>query len=448
MDLTAIRDLGVILGILILNGFFSLSEMAIVSSRKERLKALMGDEKKNQRKALVAVERPARYLSTVQIGITLIGILAGAFGGTTLSKPLGQTLNQWGIASPLAEGLSVALVVVGITIFSIVIGELVPKRIALSNPELITLRIIAPLEWVAFLFNPLVIFLSRTSDLLLKLFKIQERGNTSITEEELKIILLEGERAGIVRSDERTMVEGVFYLGDRPVETFMTHRSELRWLDLRATAEEAKDLALQGTANQFFPIVDGNLDNVVGIVSGYDILKTLLANRWTGIKPLMKKPTFVPATMSALKAFDAFKRGEAQYLLVMDEYGGLAGTLFIRDLIEEIVGELSSVNRDGEEVILRQDGTYLLGGMVNIDDVGKLFHISDFFKEHREYHTLAGFILEIAGEIPKTGEIYRWKDFQFEIMDMDGNRIDKVLITPPPKDKGKDSESTAQSCKG
>jgi putative hemolysin len=446
MDLTALRDMGVILGILILNGFFSLSEMAIVSSRRERLKALMADEKKNQRKALAAVEQPSRYLSTVQIGITLIGIFAGAFGGTTLSKPLGETLNHWGIAKALAEGLSVALVVVGITLFSIVIGELVPKRIALSNPEMITIRVIPLLEWVALLFNPVVILLSRTSGLLLKLFKIQERTEASITEEELKIILLEGERAGIVRSEERTMVEGVFYLGDRPVETFMTHRSELRWLDLGATAEEAKALALRGNGNQYFPIVNGNLDNVVGIVSSYDILKTLLANQWKSVKGLMKKPTFVPATMSALKAFGAFKRGEAQYLLVMDEYGGLAGTVFIRDLIEEIVGELSSVNRDGEEIILRQDGTYLLGGMVNIDDVGKLFHISDFFKEHREYHTLAGFILEIAGEIPKTGEIYRWKNFQFEIMDMDGNRIDKVLITAPPK--AKDSESTAQSGEG
>ncbi len=448
MDLTALRDTGVILGILVLNGFFSLSEMAIVSSRKERLRAMVVEEKKNQRKALTAVERPARYLSTVQIGITLIGILAGAFGGTTLSKPLEETLNHWGIPGSWANGLSVAIVVVGITFFSILIGELVPKRIALSNPELITIRIIPLLEWVALLFNPIVIFLSRTSGLLLKLFKIHERTETSITEEELKIILLEGERAGIVRSDERTMVEGVFYLGDRPVETFMTHRSELQWLELYTTAEEAKNLAIQSKGNQYFPIVDGNLDNVVGIVSSYDILKALVANRWTGIKGLMKKPVFVPATMSALKAFEAFKKGEAQYLLVMDEYGGLAGTLFIRDLIEEIVGELSSVNRDGEEIILRQDGTYLLGGMVNIDDVGKLFHISDYFKEHREYHTLAGFILEIAGEIPKTGEIYRWKDFQFEIMDMDGNRIDKILITPPSKTKGKDSEPTAQTGEG
>ncbi len=434
MDDPPLREFLVLLGLILVNGFFSLSEMSIVSSRKARLKAQAAAGKRSYRKALAAAERPARFLSTIQIAITLIGILAGAFGGATLSEPLGRLLAGAPLLAPYADALSVGIVVLGITFFSIVLGELVPKQAALANPEATAAAVVPVLELFAVLFKPAVIFLSRSTGAVLKLLRIREAAGHSITEEELRMALMEGEKSGIVQKQERSMVEGVFYLGDRPVETFMAHRSELLWLDLGAGPEAAKDAAIGSKHQTFFPVADGGLDEVVGIVSAVDILSALLEKRWKGLRAIMKKPCFVPGTMSALKAFEAFKRTGDHYLLVMDEYGGLAGALSIRDLIEEIVGELSTPDRDSEDIIKREDGSYLVGGMVNIDEIAEVLALKHLLGSHHEYHTLAGFILELAGAIPRTGETYERGGFRFEIVDMDGNRIDKVIIRGPAAD--------------
>jgi putative hemolysin len=256
-----------------------------------------------------------------------------------------------------------------------------------------------------------------------------------MTEDELRIALLEGEKSGIVESEERTMVEGVFYLGDRAVGTFMTHRSEIRWLDINAGSEEARLAAEAGDDQRYFPVADGELDEVSGAVSVEDILIALLPPEpaspasWPGLKALMKTPYFVPETMPAIKAFEAFKKAGADYLFVMDEYGGFAGILTVHNLIEEIVGQLSASRDGGEEILEQEDGTWLADGSVNIDDAARALSLSNPGGEHGDYHTLAGFILDLAGEIPKTGAHFDYHGYRFKIVDMDGNRIDKVMIS-------------------
>jgi putative hemolysin len=241
---------------------------------------------------------------------------------------------------------------------------------------------------------------------------------------------MEGEKSGIVESKERTMVEGVFYLGDRPVGTFMTHRSDIKWLEINTAGEELRRAVKEFPSQRYFPVATESLDEVVGLVSVEDILTALLEPPWKGLKSIMAPPCFIPETMSALKAFEVFKREDTDFLCVMDEYGGFAGALSVRDLVEEIVGELSGPSSGGEEILPQKDGTFLADGSVNIDEIVKVLSLSGLPGEHQEYHTLAGFILRLAGEIPRTGECFEWQGRRFKIVDMDGNRIDKVLIYP------------------
>jgi putative hemolysin len=250
-----------------------------------------------------------------------------------------------------------------------------------------------------------------------------------VTEDDVRTVLIEGEKSGAVESEERKMAEGVFYLGDRPVEAFMTHRSEIEWLDIDCDAETAKKTAVEYTSQRYFPVARETLDEIVGIVSVEDILLTLLENRWDGIGAITKKARFLPETMTALKAFEAFKHHDENYICVMDEYGGFAGSLTLHDLLEAIVGELSSSASDEEPVLQQPDGTWLADGNINIDDLAEKIGIPVTEDEHKEYHTLAGYILSMAEEIPKTGAEFTSAGFAFKIVDMDGNRIDKVWIT-------------------
>jgi putative hemolysin len=264
--------------------------------------------------------------------------------------------------------------------------------------------------------------------------KITSRSaSRGMTEDELRLALLEGEKSGIVERAERSMVEGVFYLGDKPVGTFMTHRSEIRWLDINAGEDEALKIAESEGGQRNFPVADGELDKVSGAVSAEDILKALLPSRsgqkWQGLKAIMRLPYFVPETMPAIKAFEAFKKADADYLFVMDEYGGFSGMLTVRNLIEEIVGQLSTNMSGDDEIIKQEDGSYLADGSLNIDDAAKALDLSSLSSDHGEYHTLAGFILDLAGEIPRTGAHFDYSGYRFTVVDMDGNRIDKIMIT-------------------
>jgi putative hemolysin len=261
--------------------------------------------------------------------------------------------------------------------------------------------------------------------------KIFSAGSSKgeMTEEELHLALLEGEKSGVVESKERTMVEGVFHLGDKPVSAFMTHRSEIQWLDINSSAEDSRRAAESSPRQIWFPVAEGELDEVAGAVSARDIFRALLDDPWPGLKSIMRPPYFVPETMSALKAFEAFKKADASDLFVMDEYGGFAGILTIRNLIEEIVGELSASGKEEEAIVKQEDGTWLADGGVSIDDAAKELGLECLVDEQNEYHTLAGFILYLAEEIPKTGACFDYEGFRFKVVDLDNNRIDKILIS-------------------
>jgi putative hemolysin len=274
------------------------------------------------------------------------------------------------------------------------------------------------------------------TEFIKKIFSSLSRRN--MTEEDLRQVLLEGEKSGVVESEERTMVERVFYLGDRPVSAFMTHRSEIRWLDLEALREEARDAAENSGNQLYIPVVDGNLDNVTGIVPVQVIWKSLLDDPWPGLRFIMRPPYLIPETMTALKAFEAFKKADALCLFVMDEYGGFAGLLTVRNLIEEIVGELSASDDEEETIVKQAGGTWLSGGGVSVDEAARELGLERLGGGHSEYHTLAGFILELAGEIPRAGSSFDYSGYRFTILSLDGNRIGKVGISAIAADTGKD----------
>ena len=262
----------------------------------------------------------------------------------------------------------------------------------------------------------------------------RKSSHQGITEAELRHALLEGEKSGVVESEERTMVEGVFYLGDRPVSAFMTHRSEIKWLDLDAGPEEVRNAAEHAGNQSLLPVAQGDLDEVTGAVSVQDIWRSLLDDPWPGLKSIMRSPYFIPETMSALKAFEAFKKAEAASLFVMDEYGGFAGILTVRNLIEEIVGELSASSKEEETIVKQDDGTWLADGGVSVDDAAQELGLARLGGDHQEYHTLAGFILDLAGEIPRPGASFDYNGYRFKILEMDNNRIDKIAVSLIPAD--------------
>ncbi|MDR2901115.1 MAG: hemolysin family protein [Treponema sp.] len=439
MEDPPLSNILIILGLIAVGGLFSFSEMAVISARKSRLRGKAdGDEKKYQ-KTLALLEKRSVLLPALQIAITAVCVFIGILGYLSFAAPLENLLISKGFSSFSADVLSIIIVIVLLIIFYVIFGEIIPKQAALSNPEKTCLHMASFLSVLLFLLTPpafLFAFVSRT---ILSLFKIKAIREYTITEDELKSALDEGEKSGIVESEERTMVEGVFYLGDRPVANFMTHRSDIEWLDIDADLEEIKETAIRAKDQAYLPVASESLDKVIGVVLIQDIFIVLLENSWTGLENLVKPASIVPETMSALKAFESFKKGDDDYLFVMDEYGGFAGALSSRDLTEEIVGELSSRPEEEEEIIKQDDGSYLVDGITSIDDIAEILSITDLVGDSTNssasgsarYHTLAGLILEIAGEIPHTGEVFEWNRFKFKVVDMDGNRIDKVIVYPP-----------------
>ncbi|GHV76854.1 hypothetical protein AGMMS49942_16750 [Spirochaetia bacterium] len=403
-----------ILLLLVLSVIFTLAENALVSSRKSRLQA------KGYRRALRAAENPDALLTALRVGVILANVFAGALGGI-----LGVRM-----AASAHFIIPAFITALAFTILLVLLRNALARPIARAAPESILVHTLPLIRLLSILFAPLIFIALRSSALALHILKVSPLSGQGMTEDELKFALAEGEKSGIVESEERTMVEGVFYLGDRPVGTFMTHRSEIQWLDINADAEKVREMAVEYRAQQFFPVASGTLDEIAGVVSVQDILLAFMNETWRGLQSLMSPPHFVPETMSSIRAFEAFKRGESNFLLVIDEYGGFAGVLSVRDLIEEIVGELSA-KAAGDDVILAQDdGSYLVDGSVNIDDIAKILPIAGFPGAPQEYHTLAGFILELAGEIPRTGAVFDRQGYRFKVVGMDGNRIDKLLIEP------------------
>ncbi|MDR1058626.1 MAG: hemolysin family protein [Treponema sp.] len=415
-----------LLFLILASAFLTLLKTALACSRRSRLQALAEEGKHAYGKVLKVFERLGRYLSALRIGIIFLELLTGVLAALGLPESM-RSLFAGGMgALPAVE---VLIFTAGLLAVFYLLGEVIPRTIGRSAPEAVAAAFLPCITIMGVLTFPLVTLGAWISGLAEKALPRGGPGNSGITEDELKMALKEGEKSGIVESEERTMVEGVFYLGDRPAGTFMIHRSELRWLDINAGAGEARTAAEGKGENRIIPVVEGGLDGVAGAVSVEDLLMALLDGSWPGLRALMKPPFFIPETMPALKAFEAFKKAEANEVFVMDEYGGFAGILSIRNLIGEIVGELSSPRNREEAIILQEDGAWLADGSLNIDNAAGALGLHGLGGEHGEYHTLAGFILDLAGEIPKTGAFFDYHGFRFRIAGMDGNRIDKVHIS-------------------
>jgi putative hemolysin len=413
--------------LLLLNGLFVMSEMAVVSSRKARLQQQSIEGDKRAGRALKLAQHPTAFLSTVQIGITLIGVLLGAVGGKTLSTPLAALLSTWPAVAGYAESLAFGIVVVIITSLSLVVGELIPKRLALHSPERVASSIAGPMHFLSRVFTPLVWALGKITDAAIKLMGIKPTNEPPVTEEEIQLLIDQGTEAGVIQESEQDMVEGVFSLSDSRVYSLMTPRTEITWLDIKDTPEEIRNKITQSPYSRF-PVCQDSLDAVLGIVKARDLLSLPgLSSEGFKLKDRLRPAFYIPETMLASRALEIFKEKNAELMLVIDEFGSLQGLLTLNDIIEEIVGDI-----DVEaQATQRQDGSWLLDGLLPVDDFKEIFKV-DKLPHEAEYESLSGFVMMSLGRVPQAADHFEWNGLRFEVMDMDGRRVDKVLVTTLP----------------
>lgn len=415
----------IILGLIFLNGVFAMSEMALISSRKVRLEneAKRGDKKAG--KALALASNPDKFLSAVQIGITSIGILTGFFSGASIVHWLSAQLATVPFLAGSADTLAVVTVVIVVTFLSLVLGELVPKRIAMSHPERYAKAVAGPMLFVSKIGIPFIWLLSASTNAVLKLFGVSPTPTGKVTEEEIKAILQEGTDDGEIKEVEHDIVERVFNLSDRDVNTLMTHRNDLVWLDVEDSVDEIRK-TIQERVYNVYPVASEQLDEIVGVV----LLKEFFAdfkNEDFNLRDYIRPAQFVPETMSAYNVLELFRQSQQFYALITDEFGSIQGMLTINDLTEALVGNFIEPDEHEEQIIEREDGSWLVDGQYSFYDFLAFFDMEDLYQEH-DYNTLSGLILDILERIPAEAEKLRWKDFEMEIMDMDAARIDKVLV--------------------
>ena len=437
MNITS--EILIIIAIIFVNALFVLSEMSVASSRKVRLQQRINDGDKRANTVLHLIENPNLFLATVQIGITLVGVLVGVVGGATLSAPLSGWLASIPSLTPYAEELALTIVVIGITFVSIVLGELVPKRIALHNPERIAAMLAGPMIFVSMLFKPFVWILGKITDFILKLLGIEPGNEPPVTEEEIQLLIDQGTQAGVFEESEQDMVEGVFSLADQRVYSLMTPRPDIVWLDVADSIEEIRQKLAESNFSRF-PVRQGSLDAIVGIVKARDLLVQSLNNEPIILKNLLKPAFFVPETMFASRALEVLKEKGTDMLLVIDEFGALQGLLTINDILEEIVGAMEI---EEPQAMQRQDGSWLLDGMLEVDEFKEIFQLP-ILPHEDEYETLSGFVMVSLGRVPQPTDRFEWHGLKFEVMDMDGRRVDKVLVTTLPQRPATPEESNGK----
>jgi putative hemolysin len=420
----------VILLLIVLNGLFALSEIAVVSARKIRLEQLSAQGDQQARVALELANEPNQILSTVQIGITLIGIFAGAYGGANLAERLATLLQHVPFLAAQSQAIALTLVVLSITYLSLVIGELVPKRLGLSSPEKIARLVAFPLRWLSIGVAPVVHLLSFSTDLVLRLLGAENAATEPlVTEEEIKILIQQGTEAGMFEEAEQDMVEQVLRLSDRRVSTLMTTRPEIIWLDLEDSAEINRQKIITSNYTRF-PVCQGGLDEVLGIVPVNNLLADCFANRPFDLTSSLRQPLFVPESTRGLKVLELFQQSGNHIALVVDEYGVIQGLVTITDILEAIIGDLPALDQpDAPQIMQREDGSWLVDGILLIEDFKEVFQIEELPGEKEgNYHTLGGFIITHLGKIPIATDNFEWEKLRFEVVDMDGNRVDKVLV--------------------
>lgn len=414
----------IILGLILLNGLFSMAEIALVSARKARLEAQANKGDARAKEALKLASHPDTFLSTVQIGITLIGILTGIYSGEKLKTGLVNWLTRFESVREYSNGIATAIIVIIITYFSLVLGELVPKRLGLSRPETIAKLVAGPMRFVTIITYPFIWLLTKSTYVIVKIFNIRTRDN-EVTEEEIKAIIIEGTEQGTIEEAEQEIIERVFHLSDRNITSLMTHRSDIVWFELNDTEDSIREKIVQDP-HSVYPICDGDLDNIKGMVSLKDLY---VSSDHKKFKEIMRSPLFVPENITAYKLLERFKNEHINSCFIVDEYGTLQGMVTLNDILQAIVGGISPPDVDDYEVVEREDGTYLVDAQIPFYNFLSRFEKAEWMTDvDQEFDTLAGFILHQLERIPHTGDKLEWRGFQFEIVDMDAQRIDKVLL--------------------
>ena len=434
-------DVVILLGLILLNALFVMAEIALVSARKPRLESMAERGDKKARNALDLSHNPEIFLSTVQIGITLIAIFTGVYSGERFSGYLVPFFDGIAVLKPYAQTISTTLIVIMVTYLSIVFGELIPKRIALINAESIAKTAAQPMRVFGKLTHPFVWLLNKTSNLFFKVFNIRSKREDSVTEEEIKAIISEGTESGSVEAEEKEMIERIFHLGDRNITSLMTHRSDIVWFDVHATEDKIREKIFQ-EPHSFYPICDGEIDAIKGVVSLKDMY---LNDDFTLFKDLMKPAIFVPDNNTAYQVMAKFKESKFHVVFIVDEYGSLRGMITLNDILEAIVGDMPDTAEADYAILQREDGTYLVDAQIPFYEFLSYFSRTEWLtEEDLDFDTLAGCILHELEHIPQTGEKLKWKGFQFEIIDMDGHRIDKVLVTPSQEIKDEMEEEAVE----
>jgi len=419
-------DLCIIFALVMLNGVFAMSELAIVSSRRARLQAMAKDGRSGAQTALDLAADPGRFLSTVQIGITLIGILAGAYSGASLGGPVGQRLAMLGVEPAMAQTLGFALVIVLTTYASLVIGELVPKQLALRNPERVAVRVALPMRWLATFTAPLVWLMDRTSALIFRLMRLSRNPQSRVTAEELHMLVAEATKSGVIEESERAIISGVVRLADRPVREVMTPRTEVDWIEASSSPNEIRE-ALLATPHTRLPVAEGSVDEIIGVVQARDIVSALFEGRSLDLRALMRDAPIVPDQVDAMDALEALRESDVPMALVHDEYGHFEGIMTPLDLLIAITGEFVSDQEVGTDpaFVERDDGSWLFSGSLSADNMAEKMGID--LPDDRDYATVAGFALSVFKHLPTTGELFEKDGWRFEVVDMDGRKIDKLL---------------------
>jgi putative hemolysin len=426
-------DFLLILVLILLNGVFSMSELAIVSARRARLQQWAEAGRTRARTALGLANQPGPFLSTVQVGITTVGILSGALGEAVLAGDLAVHLAALPGIGPHSHTIALALIVVVIAYLSVVVGELVPKRLALLNPEGIAAAVARPMQLLSEMTSPLVQLLNWSSELILKLLGAKPSSEPPVTEEEIKVLMEQGTEAGIFDASEKTLVANILRLDEQRATDIMTPRMYILFLDLEGSTEENRERIIASPYSRL-PVCRGGLDNVLGIVYAKHLLARQLAGQPLDLAAAVQPPLYVPDTLSPNQLLETFKKTQQHLALIVDEYGEIQGLVTMNDVMEAIVGDIPSAEQPTEmDAVRREDGSWLLDGMLSLEKFRQIFEIAEMPEEATgNVHTIGGFVMLQLGKVPKVADHFEWGGLRFEVVDMDRNRVDKVLVVPPP----------------
>jgi putative hemolysin len=424
--------------LILANGLFAMSELAIVSARRVRLRQMAEDGHKGAELALGMAEDPASFLSIVQIGMTLNSVLAGAFSGATLAGHFAEYLNNISWIAPNGEAAALGLTVAGVTYFNLVIGELIPKRIGLSYAEPIAVRVAYIMKFCARVAAPVVWLLRLSTETSLKLLCLANPRDMTVTEAEVKDMIAEGAETGIFKPAEKDMLDGVMRLADRTVRTIMTPRVDMVWLSAEDSARDNHSF-IRSSGYSRFPVAKGDLEEILGIVYAKDMLNAVLGGQMPPIKSVMRPALTVPDTTPVLRLLEQFKRSKQHIAIVADEYGSVEGLVSVTDILQAITGDMPERGQDSDTPsVQREDGSWLMDGMAPLDEVESRIGLKDM-RGDGDFHTLGGFVVDKLRRLPNTGDHFVYDETHFEVVDMDGRRVDKVLVTPPP-DEDPDDE--------